>query len=253
MDYKKIISSIVLALMLIPIMAVPLFATNYTVQVGDSLFKIGQRFGVDYGKIMAVNNLKSSKILPGSNLYIPDGSKLYTVRPGDTLFLLAKRFNTSVAAIKNINGLWQDKIKINQKLWIPAENNPNQVSRSYSRYNLSNDDLYLMARAVYSEARGESYTGQVAIAAVILNRLDSPDFPNTVSGVIFQPWAFTAVHDGQFWLTPNTTAVRAVRDAVNGWDPTNGALYYWNPQTATNEWIWSRPIIKQIGKHVFAY
>ncbi|MEL3960736.1 spore cortex-lytic enzyme [Lysinibacillus endophyticus] len=117
----------------------------------------------------------------------------------------------------------------------------------------SERDLQLMANAVYGEARGEPYEGQVAVAAVILNRLESPDFPNTISDIIFQPGAFTAVADGQIWLTPNERAKQAVLDAMNGWDPTENALYYFNPQTATSKWIWSRPQIKQIGDHIFCY
>jgi len=113
------------------------------------------------------------------------------------------------------------------------------------------EEVTLLARAVYSEARGEPYEGQVAIAAVILNRLSHSSFPNTISGVIFEPGAFTAVSDGQFWLTPNDQAYQAARDAINGWDPTGGAIYYFNPDTATSAWIWSRPQIKQIGKHIF--
>lgn len=115
----------------------------------------------------------------------------------------------------------------------------------------SQNDLKLMANAVYGEARGEPYIGQVAVAAVILNRLESPLFPDTVSGVIFEPGAFTAVADGQIWLTPNETAKKAVEDAINGWDPSGGALYYFNPDTATSAWIWTRPQIKRIGKHIF--
>jgi len=111
--------------------------------------------------------------------------------------------------------------------------------------------LQLMANAVYGEARGEPYVGQVAVAAVILNRLESPDFPNTISGIIFQPLAFTAVADGQIWLEPNDRAKEAVIDAMNGWDPSENALYYFNPKTATSKWIWSRPQIKQIGEHIF--
>ncbi|MBD8025241.1 spore cortex-lytic enzyme [Ureibacillus sp. Re31] len=114
-------------------------------------------------------------------------------------------------------------------------------------------DLQLMANAVYGEARGEPYEGQVAVAAVILNRLESPDFPNTISEIIFQPGAFTAVADGQIWLTPNERAREAVLDAMNGWDPTENALYYFNPETATSAWIWSRPQIKKIGEHIFCY
>lgn len=115
----------------------------------------------------------------------------------------------------------------------------------------SERDLQLIANAVYGEARGEPYEGQVAVAAVILNRIEHPDFPNTVSGVIFQPRAFTAVADGQIWLEPNQRAKEAVIDAMNGWDPSENAIYYFNPKTATSPWIWSRPQIKQIGEHIF--
>ena len=117
--------------------------------------------------------------------------------------------------------------------------------------NFTEEDLKLMANAVFGEARGEPYEGQVAVAAVILNRLDSPDFPNTISGIIFQPRAFTAVADGQIWLEPNEQAKEAVLDAMNGWDPSENALYYFNPKTATSEWIWSRKKIKEIGEHIF--
>lgn len=133
--------------------------------------------------------------------------------------------------------------------WRPGGASGNQTVTSARQFN--SNDMTLMARAVYGEARGEPYEGQVAVAAVILNRLRDSKFPNTISGVIFQPRAFTAVDDGQIWLEPDQTAYRAVQDAVNGWDPTNGALYYFNPDTATSAWIWSRPQIKRIGKHIF--
>ena len=113
------------------------------------------------------------------------------------------------------------------------------------------NDINLLAQAVYGEARGEPYVGQVAVAAVILNRLESPSFPNSVYGVLFEPLAFTAVADGQIWLEPNETAKKAVLDAINGYDPSGNAMYYFNPETATSKWIWSRPQIKQIGKHIF--
>jgi N-acetylmuramoyl-L-alanine amidase len=115
----------------------------------------------------------------------------------------------------------------------------------------SQNDINLMANAVYGESRGEPYEGQVAVAAVILNRVASATFPNTVAGVIFEPRAFTAVADGQIWLTPNQKAKEAVLDAINGWDPTGEAIYYFNPDTATSSWIWGRPQIKRIGKHIF--
>ena len=118
--------------------------------------------------------------------------------------------------------------------------------------NYTSSDLYLLAKAIYAEGRGESYTGQVAIGAVIMNRVKSPSFPNTISGVIYQKGAFTAVTDGQIDLEPNQTAYNAARDAINGWDPTYGCLYYYNPAVATSSWIFNRKTVTVIGKHVFA-
>lgn len=113
-------------------------------------------------------------------------------------------------------------------------------------------ELALLARLVSGEARGEPYVGQVAVAAVVLNRVRSDDFPDTVSGVIFQRGAFDAVWDGQFDLAPTASCIRAARDALNGWDPTGGCLYYYNPATATSEWIWTRQVQLTIGRHAFA-
>lgn len=116
---------------------------------------------------------------------------------------------------------------------------------------VSNSDLYLLSCCVYGEARGESYTGKVAVAAVILNRVKSSQFPNSISGVIYQQGAFTCVSDGQINLGTNDECTRAAQDAMNGWDPTGGAIYYFNPATATSKWIWSRPQLLTIGKHIF--
>jgi len=125
------------------------------------------------------------------------------------------------------------------------------MTSSSSSNSSSTSDLNLLARLVYAEARGESYTGQVAVASVVLNRVKSSSFPNTVAGVIYQSGAFSVVNDGQLNLTPNKTAISAAQDALNGWDPSYGALYYFNPNTATNSWIWSRPVTVVIGNHRF--
>ena len=115
----------------------------------------------------------------------------------------------------------------------------------------ANTDLYLLAKLIYSESRGEVYEGQVAVGAVVLNRVQDAGFPNTIQGVIYQPWAFTALNDGQFSLEPNSTAYQAAQDAMNGWDPTYGCIYYYNPKTATSQWIYSRQVVVTIGNHVF--
>ena len=124
-------------------------------------------------------------------------------------------------------------------------------SSSSGSSSTNSNDLNLLARVIYGEARGEPYTGQVAVAAVVLNRVKSSSFPNTVAGVIYQSGAFDVVSDGQINMSPNDTAKKAAQDALNGWDPTDGAVYYFNPNTATNKWIWSKTIVKTIGKHHF--
>ena len=115
----------------------------------------------------------------------------------------------------------------------------------------NSSNVTLLAKAIYGEARGEPYAGQVAVGAVIMNRVKSSKFPNTISGVIYQSGAFDAVSDGQINLNPDSTAKKAAQDALNGWDPSYGAIYYFNPSTATNKWIWSRPLTVTIGKHRF--
>lgn len=115
----------------------------------------------------------------------------------------------------------------------------------------SDNNVRLLAMLITGEARGEAYEGQVAVGAVVLNRVKHSSFPNSIAGVIYQNGAFTAVDDGQINMSPTDSCIKAARDALNGWDPSGGAIYYYNPSTATNQWIRSRPVIKKIGKHVF--
>ncbi|MBR3163435.1 MAG: spore cortex-lytic enzyme [Clostridia bacterium] len=115
----------------------------------------------------------------------------------------------------------------------------------------NSSDINLLSHLIYGESRGEPYTGQVAVGAVILNRVKSSSFPNTIAGVIYQKGAFDAVSDGQINLNPDSASKKAAQDAMNGWDPSYGAIYYFNPSTATNKWIWSRPMTVTIGKHRF--
>ncbi len=158
----------------------------------------------------------------------------------------------TVSAVKKFqqkNGLSVDGIAGPKTLSAMGIQSSSGSSSSSTTNNSSN--VALLAKAIYSEARGEPYTGQVAVGAVILNRVKSSKFPNTIAGVVYQNGAFTAVDDGQINLTPNSTARKAAQDALNGWDPTYGAIYYFNPNTATNSWIWSRPVTVVIGKHRF--
>ena len=161
--------------------------------------------------------------------------------------------SATLAAVKSFqkkNGLTVDGIAGTKTLQAMGIYNSSSSS-STSSSNVSSSNLNLLSRVVYGEARGESYTGQVAVAAVVLNRVKSSSFPNTISGVVYQSGAFDCVSDGQINLTPDATARKAAQDALNGWDPTYGAIYYFNPATATNKWIWSRPMTVTIGKHRF--
>jgi len=235
-------------------------AWQYTVKSGDTLYLIGKRFGVPVASLKATNGLRGDGLYRGQKLTIPTGGSgtvsrsagvsTYRVQKGDTLFLIAKRFGVTVDVLKRYNNFWRNAVYPGQVLKIPTRNiraNTVTVSRS-----ASSRDLDLLARAVFSEGRGESYEGQVAIAAVILNRLNHPDFPKSIAGIIYQPGAFSAVDDGQINLKPDATAYKAAQAALSGWDPTGGAIYYWNPAKSTNKWVWSRPIVKRIGNHVFA-
>lgn len=152
----------------------------------------------------------------------------------------------AVKAFQRKNGLTVDGVAGTQTL-----NAMGITSSASTSTSTNSSDLNLLTRIVYAEARGEVYAGQVAIAAVVLNRVKSSSFPNSIAGVIYQPGAFTAVSDGQINLTPNETARKAAQDALNGWDPTYGSIYYFNPNTATSGWMWSRPYVTTIGKHRF--
>lgn len=157
----------------------------------------------------------------------------------------------TVSAVKKFqqkNGLTVDGIAGTKTLAAMGITSSSSSSGS-STNNSSN--VNLLARAIYGEARGEPYTGQVAVGAVIMNRVKSSKFPNTIAGVIYQSGAFDAVSDGQINLNPDSTSKKAAQDALNGWDTSYGAIYYFNPSTATNKWIWSRPMTVTIGKHRF--
>lgn len=165
--------------------------------------------------------------------------------------IYGSRTEAAVRYFQRKNGLVVDGIAGKNTLAAMGIQSSSSSPASSSVGGYSSSDLNLIARAVYGEARGEPYTGQVAVAAVILNRVRDSRFPKTVAGVVYQAGAFDVVADGQINLTPNDTAYKAVRDAVNGWDPTYGCLYYYNPRTATNKWIRSLPISTTIGSHVF--
>lgn len=166
---------------------------------------------------------------------------------GDVDGIYGSRTEEAVRYFQRKNGLSVDGQAGNQTLAALGIT----PSSSSSSSGAQSGDLYLLARVISAEARGEPYNGQVAVGAVILNRIRHPSFPNTLSGVIYQTDAFTCMVDGQFDQPISESAYRAAQDALNGVDPSGGAIYYFNPDTATSAWIWSRPLIVQIGKHRF--
>ncbi|MEE1043173.1 MAG: spore cortex-lytic enzyme [Clostridia bacterium] len=163
---------------------------------------------------------------------------------GDIDGIYGSKTKTAVEKFQRKNGLKVDGIA--------GTNTLNAMGiQSSSNYNYDND-AKLLARIINAEARGESYVGQVSVGAVVLNRVKHPSFPNTIAGVIFQEGAFTAIVDGQWNANMYESSYKAAQDALNGWDPTGGAIYYYNPAKTTSKWIYSRPVITTIGKHVFA-
>ncbi|MBO4252274.1 MAG: spore cortex-lytic enzyme [Clostridia bacterium] len=161
--------------------------------------------------------------------------------------IFGAKTKAAVQYFQRKNGLTADGIVGAKTLAALGMSSSSAATSSYS-----DSDVNLLARLIYGEARGESYVGQVAVGAVVMNRIKSSSFPNTMAGVIYQSYAFTAVSDGQINLTPDATAKKAAQDAMNGWDPTYGAIYYYNPKTATSQWIFSRQTTITIGNHVFA-
>ena len=163
--------------------------------------------------------------------------------------IYGSKTQTAVRNFQKKNGLTVDGIAGPKTLSAMGITSSSSGTSSSSTSN--SNDLNLLSRVIYGEARGEPYRGQVAIGAVVLNRVKNSSFPNTIAGVIYQSGAFDAVSDGQINMTPDSTAKKAAQDAINGWDPSYGAIYYFNPSTATNKWIWSRPLTVVIGKHRF--
>ncbi len=203
-------------------------------------------FAVDYEEEASALTLKKGST--GSNVRtLQTKLKNWGYYQGSIDGIYGSKTVEAVKYFQRKNGLVVDGIAGNKTLAAMG------MATSSSSNTSSSSDTYLLARLIHAEARGEPYTGQVAVGAVVLNRVRSSQFPNTIAGVIYQAYAFTCVDDGQINLTPNETSMRAAKDALNGWDPTNGCLYYYNPATATSKWIWSRTVALTIGRHSFCY
>lgn len=230
-------------------------AATYKVIEGDSLYKIGNLFGTTSSVIMKSNNLTSSTIHPGQTLNIP--GDVYTVKAGDTLYLIAKRYGISLYSLARANHEWDGYIYPGQKLNLPGVNSgasQNTANKGVIPYTQS--DVDLLARLVRAEAENQPYSAKVAVAAVVVNRVQSSEFPNTVREVIYQRingyYQFTPVLNGMINNAATSEDIKAAYEALNGSDPTNGALFYFD-DSATNKWLWSKPIAARIDRMVFAY
>ena len=175
----------------------------------------------------------------------------YNIQWGDSLYKLSELYDTEVNELKNANQLPSDKILAGEEIWIPDSNPMHNLQIPSSQYS---DEIYLLARLINGEAGGESFEGQVAVGAVIINRINSGKFPTTITGNVYQGMQFESVANGEIWRPLTTSSIRAAEAALKGWDPSGGALYFYNPAKIYSKynWIWSRPIINRIGAHVFA-
>lgn len=263
-NFKKVKASLFALPLTVILLSQTVFAASYTVVQGDSLYKIGNKFNTTVSSIKQSNNLTSDTIYPGQVLNIP--AKTYTVKSGDTLYLICKSNNISLPALRAANNKWDDLIYPGQKLTIPASSSSggSQVPQSSTQPSPSNaavipyssNELDLLARLITAEADGQPYAAQVAVGAVVINRVKDPRFPNTISGVIYEVsggyYQFTPVENG--WINKPATqeAKNAAYDALHGVDPSHGAVYYFD-DSATNRWLWSKPIYAWIGNMVYVY
>lgn len=178
----------------------------------------------------------------------------YRVQWGDSLYTLSQRYGTDINTLKAANQLPGDQILAGGKLWIPDKQPETRAKAATAPSSVNAGDLYLLARLINGEARGEPFEGQVAVGAVILNRMKSGKFPRTIAGNIYKAGEFESVANGQIWQPLASSTLKAAKAALSGWDPSGGALYFYNPAKIHNpySWIWSRPVIHRIGQHVFA-
>jgi len=233
--------------------------STYRVAPNDTLWAIAQRYGTTVNELARINGISNpSTIYPGQVLTVP-AAKIHTVKAGDTLWLISRWYGVDLQALISANpGISGKYIYPGQKINIPASNASTEAlasraGRSYSPY--TQGEIDLLARLVHSEAAGEPYIGMVAVAASVLNRVASPQYPNTLTGVIYQVtnghYQYSPVLDGRINLPANQTSYQAVYDALSGWDPSYNALGFYNPRKTSNQWVRQQPVTTVIGNHVF--
>ncbi len=225
---------------------------DHTVRSGESLWLLANRFDTSVDAIQSINGISRTMIFAGESLSIPHTGPLHVVSRGESLYKISMWYGVSVGDIQRINTHWSSTIFPGQRLAIPSGDTRTLAQAVETRSaSLGDPDMDLLARIVHSEAKGESYEGQVAVAAVVLNRVRSDLFPNTIAGVVYEPRQFEPVSNGTIYQPADATAFRAAQDALNGWDPSGGALYFFAPAKTSNAFVWSRPVIRDIGNHRF--
>lgn len=227
---------------------------TYTVKRGDTLYRIARRTGTTVVAIRRRNGLYGQVVRPGRRLIIPTAPArngwVYTVRRGDTIFKISRRVGVPVSRIRSANGIYANSLRIGQRIFIPTVTAARRTTAlAGNRRAVSS---YALAQLIHAEAESEPFTGKVAVGAVVLNRIENPKFPNTLGGVLYQPHAFETVTNGRIYNRPSRDSLKAAQSAISGWDPSGGAIYFFNPAKTRNRFIWSRRIINRIGKHVFS-
>lgn len=229
--------------------AAPAAAADYTVTQNDSLYKIGQLFHISADNIKKDNTLSSDIIYPGQVLYVP--AKLYTVKTGDTLYLIAKQYGLSLTSLQKANGIWDNRLMPGQEIMLPgiASDSGSGTVISYSK-----SELDLLARLIEAEAGGESYPAKVGVGAVVVNRVQSTDWPSSISGVINQVingyYQFTPVKNGMIYKPASSDSIRAAWAALYGSDPSNEAIFYYD-NSSTNQYMLSKTRTAVIDHLIF--
>lgn len=225
------------------------FAASYTVAANDSLYKIGQLFHTPVSTLKQDNNLSSGTIYPGQVLYV--AAKVHTVKSGDSLYTIAKQYGIALDALRKANNKWDNQLIPGQKLTIPGvkASGSSDAVISYTK-----SELDLLARLIEAEAGGESYPAKVAVGAVVVNRVQSPDWPGTIKKVINHVaggyYQFTPVKNGMIKKPASSDSVKAAKAALYGSDPSNGALFYFD-NSSTNAWLWAKPRTASIDNIIF--
>jgi N-acetylmuramoyl-L-alanine amidase len=253
---KLSLRSTLFALTLAFVSSTAAYAAPYQVVTGDSLYKISNNYNTTIDVLMKNNGLSNYSIYPGQVLNVP--ANTHKVVSGDSLYLIAKKYNISLYKLRIVNNKWSNTIYPGDVLNIPITSTIGQVvpQTTAGVISYSASDVDLLARLITAEAGGESYTSMISVGAVVVNRVQSPLFPNTISGVINQVssgyYQFTPVMSGTIKNVASQSAINAAYEALKGADPTKGALYFYD-STVTNRWLTSKPVAATLGNMTFAY